>query len=42
MKVTWRPLVERFSASSDLEEKLVTSMSVGTLIVLINEPDGVI
>src|SRR5262245_47618316 len=47
MNVTYLPSVERLSASSDFEEKLVTSWSrpwlavSGTCRVLISLPDGV-
>ena len=41
MKVTARPVVDRLRASSDLDEKLVTSSCVGTLILLTRFPPGV-
>ena len=41
MKVIWRPLVERFSASSDFDEKLVTSWLDGTGRVETSRPAGV-
>jgi hypothetical protein len=42
MNDTVRPSGERLSASSDLEEKLVTSSFAGTSIVPSGWPDGVI
>ncbi|MGZ4250579.1 MAG: hypothetical protein ACXVUE_20010 [Solirubrobacteraceae bacterium] len=42
MNVTSRPLVDRFSASSDFDEKLVTSSRVGTLNLSSMLPLGVI
>ena len=42
MNDTVRPSGERLSASSDLEEKLVTSSFAGTSMVPIGRPDGVI
>ena len=43
MKDSSRPLVDRLSASSDLEEKLVTRLApgTGTGVVLTRRPDGV-
>lgn len=41
LRAGWRPLVERLSASSDLEEKLVTRSSVGTLKRSRTSPVGV-
>ena len=41
MNVTARPVVETLSASSDLDEKLVTNWSVGTLILPTTSPPGV-
>jgi hypothetical protein len=41
MNVTSWPFVDRFSASSDLDEKLVTTSGVGTAIRLNTCPRGV-
>src|ERR1700744_4072351 len=41
MKVIWRPSVDRLSASSDLELKLVTRSLVGTAMVRSGNPSGV-
>jgi hypothetical protein len=41
MNVTSWPLVDGFSASSDFDERLVTSSRDGTLIVPIRCPHGV-
>ena len=41
MNVTSRPLVDRFSASSDFDEKLVTRSRVGTLNLPSIAPSGV-
>src|SRR5215469_1755449 len=41
MKVSTLPSVDRFSASSDLELKLVTIMLLGTAKLLTVVPDGV-
>ena len=41
MNVMYRPPVDRFSASSDFDEKLVTSRRSEIASELIQRPDGV-